>query len=161
MAVLHLICGLPGAGKSTFALALEKESAALLLSADAWMVEIVGDPHDEPARDRVEACQSRLAFRLLERGVDVILENGFWVRAERDGFRARAAAVGARVRLYYLDADLATLQRRVAARNAALPPGGFHVPPQDLAHWFAQFEPPTPDEDPVIIAPWENSGQRR
>ena len=77
---LHLVCGLPGSGKSTFAERLARDERALWLSPDLWMSRIVGDGYDEAKRAAVEALQWELAERLLVLGVDVILDNGFWSR---------------------------------------------------------------------------------
>lgn len=146
MATVHLICGLPGAGKTTLARRLERELPAVRLTPDEWMARIVGDGYDEAKRAAVEAVQWELAARLLSLGLDVILENGFWSRSERDEFRARAAEAGAACRLYFLDVPHAELWRRLAARNAALPPDTFHVTEAQLDLWSSGFEPPTPDE---------------
>ena len=90
MATLFLICGLPGSGKTTLATQLESEHRALRLTPDEWMGRIVGGGTDEVKRAAVELLQWEIAQRLLSLGIDVILESGFWVRSERDAFRARA-----------------------------------------------------------------------
>lgn len=146
MATVHLICGLPGAGKTTLAKQLERDLPAVRLAPDEWMARIVGNGYDEAKRAAVEAVQWELAARLLSLGVDVTLENGFWSRADRDDFRARAAAVGAGVRLHFLDVPRDELWRRLAARNAALPPDTFRITEAQLDLWSTWFEPPTPDE---------------
>jgi len=147
MPTLHLVCGLPGSGKSTLARRLERELPALRLTPDEWMARIVGgDGHDEAKRAAVEAVQWDVAARALTLGLDVILENGFWTRGERDDLRERAAALGAAVRLYYLDVPRDELVRRLEVRNAALPPDTFHVTVEELDLWSMWFEPPTADE---------------
>src|SRR5438105_13613634 len=118
MPILHLICGLPGSGKTTFARRLERDLSALRLAPDEWMARIVGDGYDDAKRAAVEAVQWEIAARALTLGVDVILENGFWTRADRDDFRARASAVGARCKLHFLDVGRDELVRRLADRNA-------------------------------------------
>lgn len=143
---LHLVCGLPGSGKSTFAERLASDERALWLSPDHWMSRIVGDGYDEAKRAAVEAVQWELAERVLALGVDVILDNGFWTRAERDSRRARAAALGASTRLHYMDVSLAELHVRLAARNRALPPDSFTVEPEALDRWSLLFEAPADDE---------------
>lgn len=148
MATLHLVCGLPGSGKSTLARALERELPALRLTPDEWMARIVGDGFDESKRAAVEAAQWDIAARALALGVDVVLENGFWTRADRDDYRARASALGADVRLHYLDVPLEQLVRRLEARNANLPPDTFAIPIDDLRRWHACFEAPRADELP-------------
>jgi hypothetical protein len=145
-ATLHLICGLPGSGKSTLARRLAAETGALRLSSDVWLKALEADGYDIVARARVEALQWGLAQELLARGVSVILEAGFWTRAERDVCRAGAAAVGATAVLHFCDAPVEELQRRLAARNADLPEDSFVVPPEDLPGWAPLFERPGDDE---------------
>ncbi len=146
MPILHLICGLPGSGKTTLARRLERDLPALRLSPDEWMARIVGDGYDEPKRAAVEAVQWEIAARALSLGVDVILENGFWSRSERDDYRARAAALGADTRLHFLDVPRDELLRRLALRNAAVPPDTFRINEAQLDLWSRSFEPPTRDE---------------
>lgn len=146
MATLHLICGLPGSGKSTLAKQLERVLPALRLTPDEWMARIVGDGFDEAKREAVEGVQWDVAARALSLGLDVILENGFWTRADRDRYRARGQALGAEVRLYYLEVPRDELVRRLAERSAALPPDTFPITAEQLDHWSREFEPPAPDE---------------
>jgi predicted kinase len=141
------MCGLPGSGKSTLARRLSETEAALRLSPDEWMLAIGAEGYDEAMRARVEALQWDLAQRLLARGVSVILENGFWRRDERQGYRLRAAELGAATKVHFLDAPLEVLKARIAARNAQLPAGSFVVRPEDIEEWMATaFEPPGADE---------------
>ena len=146
MPILHLICGLPGSGKTTLARRLERELPALRLTPDEWMARIVGDGYDDAKRAAVEAVQWEIAARALSLGVDVILENGFWLRRDRDDFRARAAALGAATKLHFLDVPRDELLRRLALRNAALPQDTFRIGEGQLDLWSTWFEPPTPDE---------------
>jgi predicted kinase len=143
---LHLVCGLPGAGKTTLARTLERELPALRLAPDEWMARIVGDGFDEAKRAAVEAVQWDIAARALSLGIDVVLENGFWTRADRDDFRARASAAGAATKLHYLDVPRDELLRRLALRNASLPPHTFPITEAQLDLWSSTFERPTPDE---------------
>jgi predicted kinase len=141
-----MVCGLPGAGKTTLARRLEEDLGAVRLCPDDWLQALGFDGYDQPARGRVEALQWALAKRLLASGVSVVLENGFWVRAERERLRAEARGAGAETRLHYLDVPLAELKRRVIARNAESPAHGFIVDPNDVDVWFAAFEAPTAEE---------------
>ncbi len=150
MATLHLICGLPGAGKTTLAKQLEQEHAAIRLCPDEWIAALLADANDITERDRlrdpVEALQWQMGQRALVLGTNVILENGFWSRAERDSYRAQAEALGARVELHYLAVTRDELWRRLARRNTNLPPGTFAVNEAELDLWLSWFEAPTPDE---------------
>ena len=150
MATLILICGLPGSGKTTLARQIEQTHSAVRLSPDEWIVPILADPTNIPERDRlrspVEALQWDLARRLLALDQNVILENGFWSRAERMSYRAEAEALGADVVLHFLDVERDELWNRLKRRNAALPLGTFAVTEDELDEWWGWFEPPTADE---------------
>jgi predicted kinase len=146
MATLHILCGLPCTGKTTLALRLERELPALRLCPDEWMSRIVGDGYDAARRKAVNAVQLDLAIQVLRLGSDVVLESGFWWRAEREDARSKARSAGAETQLHFLDAPLAELQRRVVARNAVLPPDTFAVTPEDLAAWYDRIERPDPAE---------------
>ncbi|MDX1932976.1 MAG: ATP-binding protein [Capsulimonadales bacterium] len=156
MATLLLICGLPGAGKTTLARRLERERPALRLCPDEWILAILRDPNDVTERDRlrspVEAVQWELAKNALMLGNDVILEWGFWSRAERRQFRDEAVAIGAKTELYYLEVEKAELWRRLTDRNARRPPGTFPVAEAEFELWHSWFEPPGNEEQPVRIA---------
>lgn len=110
------------------------------------MQQIMGTGYDEARRAKVEVLQWEIAQRLLVLGQSVILESGFWSQAERRAFRARASELGADSELIFLDVPLDVLVERVVTRNMALPPGSFHVDPEDLTKWASAFEAPTPDE---------------
>ncbi|MCX6046576.1 MAG: AAA family ATPase [Chloroflexi bacterium] len=150
MATLFLICGLPGAGKTTLAKQLELTQPALRLSPDEWIAPLVTDHTDMAELDRLrtpmESVQWTVAKRVLTLGVDVVLEWGFWSQAERAYYRTEAEALGARVKLYYLAVDRDELWARLAKRNANLPPGTFLVTEEQLDLWSSWFEPPTADE---------------
>jgi predicted kinase len=150
MATLFLLCGLPGAGKTTLAKHLEQSQLALRLCPDEWIATILADATDIPERDRlrspVEAIQWEVAKRVLVLGSNVILENGFWGRAERDSYRAQAEALGAHVELHYLEVSRDELWVRLAQRNTTLPPGTFAVTEDQFDLWLSWFEAPTVDE---------------
>lgn len=128
---LHLICGLPGSGKTTLALKLEEKFNAVRFSPDEWILRIVGDVFNENARASIEAVQADLAFRVLALGLDVILENGFWKRSERDSYRRRAVSCGASMQLYYMDVPRERLKSRIIARNASAR-NSFYIPPESI-----------------------------
>ena len=146
VATLFLMVGLPGSGKTTLAKRLEIERGALRLGPDEWMSRIVGDGYDAARREAVQTVQWEIAQRVLTLGLDVILEFGFFRRAERDLYRAGARAVGAEVQVCFLDAPREELLRRLAQRNADLPPDTFGVSPEHLDLCATWLERPTADE---------------
>jgi predicted kinase len=147
---LFLICGLPGAGKTTLAKQLEASRSALRLCPDEWIARIHEDPADtvelDRLRDPVESLQWTVAGKALSLGVSVILENGFWARQERTMFQSQARALGANVELHFLNVPKDELWNRLNKRNADRPEGTFVVTKEQLYSWWASFEPPTADE---------------
>jgi predicted kinase len=150
IATLHLICGLPCSGKTTLAKVLERELPALRLAPDEWIVRLFGpDIADEAldaVRDPVEAALWNLTAHVLVLGLDVILEYGFWTRAEREEYRRRAAVLGARSKLYFTDGSEEELLHRLAQRNTDRPAGTFRIEEVQLRRWMRTFEPPDADE---------------
>jgi predicted kinase len=94
----------------------------------------------------VERLQWAIAKRALNANLNVILEWGFWSKAERNSYRSQAKAIGAQVKLHYLHVEHEELWARLSKRNANLPPGTFIVTEEDLALWSSWFEEPDPDE---------------
>lgn len=142
--------GLPCSGKTTWARQLEEEFGALRLTPDEWHVTLFGQDaddikHDE-RHDAVERLMWQVARQVLARGVDVILDFGFWSAAERLDFRARAAALGATTIIHYAAATPEQLLDRLARRNADLPSNTFAIRPEALRAWINRFEPPTNEE---------------
>jgi predicted kinase len=70
----------------------------------------------------VETLQWNVAARAPALAVDVILENGFWSRPDRDEYRSRAIALGVRVQICFLDVPRdASLDRRRSWFEAPAP----------------------------------------
>ena len=150
MATLHLICGLPGAGKTTLARQLEQEYSAPRLTPDEWHTRLFGQDVEEDEHDAmhnsIEAMLWDIAARVLTLEVNVILDFGFWAQSEREDYRSRAARLGASSELHFLDTSEEVLLERLAARNAQLPQGAFAVPEARIREWQLIFQPPAGDE---------------
>lgn len=139
-----LVCGLPGAGKTTLARRLAAELGAVRLCPDEWLLALGLDVFDVKARDRVEKRLWALAEDLIATANVVVLENGFWSRTERETLRRRAKELGAAVELRYLHASAEERRRRVAARNEE--PGAIVIGLDLLTAYDELFEAPTGEE---------------
>jgi predicted kinase len=139
---LFIICGLPGAGKTTLAKKIEGSLSAVRMSADDWMTALSINLHAEEQRTKIEALQWELAKRLLSLRQNVVIEWGAWRKQERDAFRTEARALGARVELYYLSAPLEELFARIQQRNMEDPP----IEWPEVQKWADVFEAPAPAE---------------
>lgn len=143
---LILICGLPGSGKTTLAKRLATEVRAVRLCPDEWKHALGIDYYDEAARVRLEARLWQLAQELLALEQNVIMENGFWAREERDELRLAGRRLGVTVEMHYLDAPVEELWRRLQVRNSAVAAGAVPITRSDLEMWAKQFEAPDADE---------------
>ena len=150
MATLHLMVGLPCAGKTTRAKLLEKELNALRLTPDEWQLRLFGQDAEAPEHDwrhdTIEDLMWRTAATVLGHGVDVILDYGFWKKIERDDYRARAAGIGARCRIHLLDVAEDILLRRLDIRNETGDPTSFRMSRAQLSAWLSHFECPSSEE---------------
>lgn len=94
MTTLYLMVGLPGAGKTTRAVALAAEHRALRLTPDVWMIPLFGASDPDGKRDVLEGRLVSVALQALQLGTSVVLDFGFWGRDERSSLRALAASAG-------------------------------------------------------------------
>jgi predicted kinase len=149
MAEIALLCGLPGSGKTTWA-AQRAERGAMVFNADEWMIRLYGHHMPREVFDaRLTNCMALIydqAKRLTALGLDVVIDTGFWKRAHRRDALEQLRGSGATLTLYWFDVPLDELRRRLADRNAALPPGTFAVTDAMLTEFAGWFEPPAADE---------------
>lgn len=149
MAIVHMIHGFVGAGKTTYARQLESETAALRLSHDEWMSRLYGD---DPPADQFADLYGRVAEQIaqvwsecVKRDVSVILDSGFWKRGERDQVRETAHRLGAEVRLHALSCSDEIAWERVQQRNKSLG-GSLFINRNTFDLLKTRFEPLGPDE---------------
>lgn len=155
MACAHLIHGYLGAGKTTLARRLEAGHRAVRFTHDEWMAALFGpDPPEATFREaapRVSGLIEEVWGRCLLAGVDVVLDTGFWRRAERDAARSRAAALGGRAVLYRLDAPADLAWARIERRNAEGGAGLF-IARATFEGLRARFEALAADEERIEVS---------
>ena len=159
MATVHLISGLPSAGKTTYSIALKAATDGVHLRLDHWLVTAYGEyaidaiGHQEHVR-RVGACRALIwgvAQQFLRRQVDVILDDGFFLHAHRLRYAQLAAAMDADCTIHFLNTPRAIIEARLEERNRNLPPDSFIITPARLEQFYAMFEPPSPVDGLRII----------
>jgi predicted kinase len=159
--VVYVICGFIGAGKTTFAKNLEKKTGAVRITKDEWLIRLIGnDPTVEGFEEwdhRICGLSRDVAFDLVEKGIDVILDEGFWEREQRDKIRQRIDAMGAREALYYLDTPVETIRERVAGRNNNLTKDSFSISREMLDHYLTYWQPLGEDEDHILVSEVESN----
>ena len=149
MAAVFLICGKICSGRSTLAQKLAKESSAVILSCDEIMTlfpQPEGDEAYAAVSAKVKAYLLQKAAEIVSSGTNVILDWGFWQKAER----AKTAAYFARKAIptawHYLDIGQAQWQERIARRNAVPGPSDYYVGEGLLQKCVRLFEAPDAEE---------------
>jgi predicted kinase len=140
---LYLLCGLPGAGKTTRARRIVQAMNAVHLSPDEWLAVLGVSLVDFDFRFKMQRAMLAHAGEVLRGGASVIVEFGSWDRAERESIRRVAVERGATTELHFLDAPVDELVDRVRRRGGA--DAATLVDPV-LLQYSSKFERPTPDE---------------
>jgi predicted kinase len=145
-AIVYLIVGLPGAGKTTHAKQLEVNAPALRLTPDEWQIVLFDGQNPPDKRDLVEGKLIQLGMRAAQLGTNVVFDFGFWGKDERSALRWIARAVGARSQVVYLPIAHEEQRRRVTTRFATTPEHTFHISDVELEQWRTQFQAPDHEE---------------
>jgi predicted kinase len=152
--IAFLLHGYLGVGKTTLARSLEVEHAAIRFTHDEWMRTLYGD--DPPEAEFVHYAQRVATLieatwtRCLHLGLDVVLDLGFWSRAQRDRTRALVRELGGECRLYRLTLPEEVARARVQRRNEGLNDSLF-IAPATYEVLKARFEPLGTGEEHIDV----------
>ena len=124
---VHMVCGAPAAGKTTYSTALAERDGGVRFSIDEWMQTLFGPDAPQPLTpdwmwERVARCEAQIVSTALAcagQGCAPVLDMGFIRRDQRERVAARVRAAGLICELHWLDVDGEERWRRTAARNAA------------------------------------------
>ena len=123
---VHMITGLTGAGKSTYAERLRRDLAGVRFSIDDWNANLFFMDR-APTSDfdwfyeRVQRCCRQMretAEQVLETPAPVVFDCGFTNLHERQIFYDWADGLGVAVTLHFVDIDRDTRWARVGQRNS-------------------------------------------
>jgi predicted kinase len=154
MATIHMIHGFLGSGKSTFARKLAAELGAERFSPDERMVELHGiDPPEERFAGFLSTIYETISQewpKKIALNQDVVLDFGFWTRAQRDEVRRRAQAMTAGTKLYAVRCSEETARKRCRDRNKDLR-GSLFIADNTFEVLKKRFEPLARDEAFVLV----------
>lgn len=141
---VHLLCGLPAAGKTTHARRLAAERSAVRFSLDEWMLRLYRLRYDDPEyAARLPACTGLIwdtAGQVLRLGHDVVLDWNQWSRQRRAEWRDTARQAGYDVLLHHIDVPLEVAVARARERAGAA--GSHDIDETGVRHLAGIFEPP-------------------
>lgn len=157
MAKVILICGKICSGKSTYAERLRSENRAVVLSADEIMLTLfglyAGDKHDEYA-ERTKKYLYDKSLEIMEAGMDVILDWGFWTRDERIFVKKFYSDRNIEHEFHCIDISDKTWKERLEKRNAEILAGAgnaYFVDENLAAKFESRFEMPDRDEIDIWV----------
>ena len=120
IAKVILICGKICSGKTTYAQKLINESPAVLLSSDQAVLKLfgmfLGDEH-EIITEKVEQYLLELSLDVLNAGVDVILDWGFWTANDRAAMNRFFADNAIIPQWHYIDCSRTQWEQNLRHRN--------------------------------------------
>ena len=157
MAKVYLICGKICSGKSTYAEQLRVQNNAVLLSTDEITLALFGQHCGDKHDDYVERTQNYLfskSLELLEVGINVILDWGFWLKEERDYAREFYNSRNIECEFHYIDISDETWKARLEKRNGevlAEETCAYYVDDKLTEKFVSIFEVPCEDEIDVIL----------
>lgn len=160
--MITVLCGKVAAGKTTLAQEMGRQGAAVL-SCDELMLTVfdgcLGEAHDRTAMKCLKYLFS-LAIQLSRLGQDVVVDYGFWLRAERDAARAAFTAAGVPWQMLLVETDEPVRLARLAHRNEGLRQAEgrvYLIEGELLTRMDAKFQ--TPDQQEGLIA-YDNTQER-
>lgn len=149
-----MICGFIGSGKTTFAKKLEKDTGAVRVTKDEWLIELFGhDPNIkgfEKYDEKICRMTTDMAFEFVKRGIDVIIDDGFWYKEQRQEMKKRIKAAGATPVLYYVKCPLDVMKKRVIKRSSNLTKDSFIIDEESFDRYISSWQPPKKGEDYVL-----------
>ncbi len=155
MPTLHLLHGLPGTGKSTYAKILSEKHNAIIFNNDEWMRQLFGsNPPEEDFqthRKNIETLQWKLAAQLLTQGSDVIWDYGLWTQSERTQIKIKAKSLNIPTLLYRLNCSVETAKARVLKRNLNNKSQTLLINEQALTLFQKMYQPINDTEEFEII----------
>jgi len=153
---IHLLHGLPGTGKSTFARQLAHKTGAVCLNHDEWMIALYGNnppaEHFADYHDRVLNLIWEMAAEFARRGIDVILDHGFWTRMARDQARMKSVEIGVAFLFYAMVCPPEVADSRVLHRNRTLGKSALYIDQAALNLFRKRYEPIGADESCLSVS---------
>lgn len=124
-ALVHIVTGGTGAGKTHFSIRLAEALRAMRFSIDDWMtrlfwIDAPQPPSFEWAMDRIGRCEAQIrneVAELADLGIPSVLDLGFTKAEHRQAFADFAGDIGAGVTLHWVDSPAEARWERVQQRN--------------------------------------------
>lgn len=157
MAKVIMTCGKICCGKSTYAKQQRIKNNAVILSVDeitlALFDQNIGEKHDTYV-EKLEKYLFDKSVEIIETGINVILDWGFWTKEERTYAREFYRSRNIDCEIHFIDISDEIWQERLQKRNHLILAGeinAYYMDEQLRQKVESIFELPTKDEIDVWI----------
>lgn len=158
MSKIIAICGKICCGKSYYAIQIKEQENAVILSIDEVTYDLIDNEQGEfynVFAERVNKYLMKKAVEIVKSGCNVILDWGFWTKAERQETTKYFNQFGIDVEWHYVDIERSRWERLIEERNAKIQNGyggsDFYVDEGLMEKLLSKFEEPTRDEMDIWI----------
>lgn len=145
MASIHLIVGYIGFGKTTLAQKLEQKLPAIRFSPDEFMCRLYGsNPPDAAFRvafQKIDDLIWDLSQKAVNSGCNVVLDYGFWSKADRKKAYEKALHLTDNVVFHCLNCDMEIAKKRALKRS-----GQLHIDEACFDNFLPLYETMTAEE---------------
>lgn len=157
MAKVYILCGKICSGKTTYSQKLRKEHQAVILSVDDITLTLLGQNGGDLLDVYVEKLEQyffQKTVEIVETGINVVLDWGFWTKTERDFAKEFYGSRGIEYEFHYISISDEEWYRRLNKRNKSIlakKSNSYYVD-EGLAEKFKSlFEIPSKDEIDVWV----------
>ena len=153
MAKVIAICGKICSGKTYYCGSLKEKESAVVLSCDELTKELfnndLSEKHDEMT-SKIRNYFMRKSVELVNVGCNVILDWGFWSRADRNAITGFYRIQGIECEWHYIDVDDRTWQKNIDERNRRITEGkggsDYYLDEGLMEKLLSRWEAPHEDE---------------
>ena len=120
MAKVYILCGKICSGKSTYSQQLRKDKKAVILSVDDITLTLLGQNGGDTLDVYVEKLEQyffQKSVEIVETGINVVLDWGFWTKTERDFAKQFYGSQGIEYEFHYISINDEEWYRRLEKRN--------------------------------------------
>lgn len=157
VATIVLLCGEIASGKTTYAKHYQAtHPGTIILSVDEWMLNLLpqcpGRKEHVAMEEKVLRGFYELSLQLLEAGMDVIIDHGYWIKQQRAEAIAFFQSHHCSLQLRYFPIEEEEQKKRLRKRNATALKGKQYVISEEQRVWFhTLFEQPDESIWQVVI----------
>ena len=152
MTTIYIIHGFIGAGKTTFAKRLEKETGAKRFTPDEIIVKRYGKNLSEEEIRNANLTVKEEIWKEVETAIqqeqDVILDYGLWKKQQRIELIQKVQKLGGKPIVYEVICDPIIMKQRALERNED---SDIAITPERYDMYYQRFEPMGEDEECITV----------